>query len=135
MKGQASHFVAVTDPGSELAINAKKLNFRKIFLNDPDVGGRFSALSYYGLVPASLVGVDIKKILDSAVQYAELSALDDPGKNIPLRLGTIIGYFARQKRDKLTVITSKSIRHFAYWLEQLIAESTGKKRGRGIARR
>ena len=126
-----NNFAAITDPGSNLEKTAKMLNFRKIFLNDPNVGGRFSALSHFGLVPASLVGVDIRKLLKAAKYCAELSVLNDVSKNIPLRFGTLIGYFAAQKIDKLTIITSKNIRYFAYWIEQLVAESTGKK-GIGI---
>ncbi|MGI9534396.1 MAG: hypothetical protein ACR2NW_05565 [Thermodesulfobacteriota bacterium] len=121
-----SHFAAITDPGSNLENTAKKLNFRKIFLNDPDIGGRYSALSHFGLVPASLLGVDIKKILRSAKNSAELSGINDTNKNIPLRFGTLIGYCAGRKIDKLTIITSKNIKYFSYWVEQLIAESTGK---------
>lgn len=121
------HFTAITDPGSNLENAANELNFRKVFLSDPDVGGRFSALSQFGLVPASLIGVDVKKLLSSAQHCAELTGLNDINKNIPLRFGTLIGYFAEKKIDKLTIFTSKNITYFSYWIEQLIAESTGKK--------
>ncbi len=120
------NFVAITDPGSDLQKTARLLDFRKVFLNDPDVGGRFSALSFFGLVPASLIGMNLKKLLSSAKSCAVSTTLNDTDKNIPLRLGLLIGYFAKQNIDKMTIITSQSIRHFACWVEQLIAESLGK---------
>jgi len=126
-----SHFAAITDPGSTLEKTAEKLNFRKIFVNDPNVGGRFSALSHFGLVPASLAGVDIKKLLRTARNCTGISKLDDVDKNLPLRFGTLIGYFAEHNIDKLTIVTSEKIKNFAYWIEQLVAESTGKK-GAGV---
>ena len=129
--GTGSHFIAITDPGSNLETTARKLNFRKIFLNDPDIGGRFSALSFFGLVPASLAGVDVKKLLDKAKNYAELSALNDLKINIPLRFGSLIAFFAQHGTDKLTIFSSEKIKYFACWIEQLIAESTGKQ-GEGI---
>lgn len=125
------NFVAITDPGSDLQKTAELLNFRKVFLNDPNVGGRFSALSFFGLVPASLIGMNLKKLLNSAKNCVVSTTLNDVNKNIPLRFGLLIGYFATQKIDKMTIITSKSIRYFACWVEQLIAESLGKK-GVGI---
>lgn len=125
------NFVAITDPGSYLQKTAELLNFKKVFLNDPNVGGRFSALSFFGLVPASLIGMNLKKLLNSAKNCVALTTLNDVNKNIPLRLGLLIGYFATQKIDKMTIITSQSIRYFACWVEQLIAESLGK-RGVGV---
>lgn len=117
-----SHFIAITDAGSQLDKIAEKYNFRRIFHNDPNIGGRYSALSYFGLVPAALLGVDLEKLLD-------LVASAD--KNEAARLGVIMGELARAGRDKLTLYTSPAIASFGNWVEQLIAESTGKD-GRGI---
>ena len=129
-----AHFIAITDPGSELETLAKKLNFRKIFLNDPNIGGRYSVLSYFGLVPAALIGVDVSNLLDRAIAMA----CNNEGCNCPVGgdnsgawLGAIMGELALSRRDKLTLILSPGISHFGSWVEQLIAESTGKE-GRGI---
>ena len=126
-----AHFIAITDPGSGLETLAKKLNFRKIFLNDPNIGGRYSALSYFGLVPAALIGVDVANLLDRAITMA----CNNEGCNCPVGgdnsgawLGAIIGELALCGRDKLTLILSPDISHFGSWVEQLIAESTGKER-------
>jgi len=124
-----SHFVAITDPGSGLETTARQLRFRKIFLNDPDIGGRYSALSLFGIVPAALLGIDIKEILDRAAFMARSSKTREG--NTPARLGVIMGYLADCGRDKITFITSAGLSSFADWLEQLIAESTGKE-GKGI---
>ena len=134
-KGEAGrHFAAVTDPGSGLESTARELGFRKVFLNDPDIGGRYSALSLFGLVPAGLIGVDMRLILERAARMADstggcrsLVSRDNPGA----WLGSVIGSAATGGRDKLTLITSPSITHFGPWVEQLVAESTGKE-GRGI---
>ena len=125
------NFVAITDPGSDLEKIAKMLDFRRIFLGLPDVGGRFSALSPFGLVPASLIGMNVKKLLKAAKGCAELTKLNDINKNFPLRLGLLMGYFVEQKIDKMTIVASKNARYFAYWVEQLVAESIGKE-GTGI---
>lgn len=129
-----AHFIAITDPGSGLETLAKKLNFRKIFLNDPNIGGRYSALSYFGLVPAALIGVDVSNLLDRAITMA----CNNEGCNCPVGgdnsgawLGAIMGELALSGRDKLTLILSPGISHFGSWVEQLIAESTGKE-GKGI---
>jgi transaldolase / glucose-6-phosphate isomerase len=122
------HFIAITDPGSKLEALAREYDFRAIFLNDPDIGGRYSALSYFGLVPAALVGVDVPLLLDRAIEQAQVCrSADSPAA----RLGVILGELARQGRDKATFITSPSIASFGDWVEQLIAESTGKD-GTGI---
>lgn len=125
------HFIAITDPGSGLESTARELQFRKIFLNDPDIGGRYSALSYFGLVPAALVGSDITRLLESgrdmAQQCREPRADDNPGAY----LGAIMGELAQAGRDKLTLISSQQLSPFGAWVEQLIAESTGKE-GKGI---
>jgi len=128
------HFVAITDPGSRLESAAKELGFRKVFLNDPNIGGRYSALSYFGLVPAALIGVDLSTIL----QRAATAACDSGGGNCPVggdngaaRLGATMGALADAGRDKLTLVLSSAFSAFGPWVEQLIAESTGKD-GKGI---
>lgn len=125
-----NHFTAITDPGSGLQKVAEELKFRKIFLNDPDIGGRFSALSLFGCVPAALIGVDLPEFLERADQAAKQSLLSD-GSNVGARLGCILGELAEQGVDKLTFILSDKIKSFGSWVEQLIAESTGKN-GKGI---
>ena len=133
-KGKAGgHFVAITDPGSGLESMAKSLNFRKIFLNDPDIGGRYSALSFFGTVPAALIGVDLNDLLDRASQIAETCAISGDGisKNTAALLGVILGVLANNGRDKVTFFASEEFSYFGAWVEQLIAESTGKI-GKGI---
>jgi glucose-6-phosphate isomerase len=128
------HFVAITDPGSKLVELAREFGFRQVFLNNPDIGGRFSALSFFGLVPAALIGIDVKMLLERAVTMAaNCDACNSPvtGDNQGARLGAYLGRLAQLGRDKLTLITSPSIQHFGDWVEQLIAESTGKE-GKGI---
>lgn len=124
-------FVAVTDPGTPLAAMARDRAFRRVFEADPNLGGRFSALSEFGLVPAAVVGLDTAKLLAGAreearVNSAGTSAADAPG----LLLGAAIGESALS-RDKLTILTSPSLRSLPDWIEQLMAESTGKD-GKGI---
>lgn len=128
------HFVAITDPGSKLQELAEKFSFRSLFLNDPNIGGRYSALSYFGLVPAALVGADLRKLLARALvaaQNSESCNCPVDGDNAAARLGAIMGELAKAGRDKITLITSPPITSFGDWVEQLIAESTGKE-GRGI---
>ena len=126
------HFVAITDPGSRLADLAARYDFRAIFLNDPNIGGRYSALSYFGLAPAALVGVDVGLLLDRALAVTCGSApcvtMED---NPAARLGAILGELAKAGRDKVTFAVSPAIASFGDWVEQLIAESTGKE-GKGI---
>ncbi len=128
-----NHFVGITDPGSKLLKIAEDLNFRRVFVNDPNIGGRFSVLSYFGLVPAALIGVNIEKILLSATQLCD--EIKNPAsnylENASLRLGAVMGVLSRMGRDKLTFIFSEKFYSFGYWAEQLIAESTGKD-GKGI---
>ncbi|MHC5078161.1 MAG: glucose-6-phosphate isomerase [Planctomycetota bacterium] len=129
-----NHFVAVTDPGSGLEKSAKELGFRKIFLNDPNIGGRYSALTYFGLVPAALIGIDIEALLARAQNEAEISKmLDAPTERAPSGgwLGTVLATLAEAGRDKLTLVPSPALAPFGAWAEQLIAESTGKE-GKGI---
>ncbi len=127
-----SNFVAITDPGTSLGKLAAENGFRKTFLNPPDIGGRFSALSYFGLVPASLIGMNLDFFLTRSSQAVEASgsetlSLESPGT----WLGVIMGEAARHGRDKLSLILSPGISTFGCWLEQLIAESTGKE-GKGV---
>jgi transaldolase/glucose-6-phosphate isomerase len=124
-------FVAVTDPATQLARDAARDNFRKIFINPPDIGGRYSALSLFGLVPAALSGVDVARLLDGAVHAAHVARLASPKKNPPALLGTILGALANAGRDKLTLITPAPLDTLGLWIEQLVAESTGKE-GKGI---
>ncbi|MFZ0545902.1 MAG: hypothetical protein WAM60_10720 [Candidatus Promineifilaceae bacterium] len=120
------HFVAITDPGSKLEKQAQTYHFRQTFLNDPNIGGRYSALSYFGLVPAALVGVDVALLLQRA------AAMTGPeGNDAGAELGAIMGVCAKNGRDKITIVTSSPISSFGDWVEQLIAESTGKI-GKGI---
>ena len=127
------HFAAITDPGSGLQKVAEELKFRKIFLNDPNIGGRFSALSLFGIVPAALTGVDIEKILSLA--KLEMISCKKTGSelkfNIAAVIGLIIGEFGKNGIDKLTYIISPGFKFIGAWIEQLIAESTGKI-GKGI---
>ncbi len=126
------HFVAITDPGSKLASLASQHDFRATFLNDPNIGGRYSALSYFGLVPAALVGVDVPLLLDRALtRVSACEACVAVGDNPGAWLGAILGELARAGRDKLTLVASPDIASFGDWVEQLIAESTGKE-GRGL---
>ena len=130
--GPGRHFAAITDPGTSLERLAKDHGFRWIFRNPPDIGGRYSALSYFGLVPGSLMGVDVKEMLERAVEMAHSSADSVPAQSNPgVWLGAVMGELAVQGRNKLTLIASPKIATFGYWVEQLIAESTGKQ-GRGI---
>ena len=118
------HFIAITDPGSSLAELAESHNFREVFLNDPNIGGRYSALSFFGLVPAALMGIDSKVLLDRATAMAR-------DRQNAGSLGVAIGELAVVGRDKLTLIASPRLESFGAWLEQLVAESTGKE-GKGV---
>lgn len=125
-------FVAITDPGTPLEALARAKGFRRVFLNPPDIGGRYSALSYFGLVPAALIGADIHRLLDSAEEIACACAPCVPAPDNPgLRLGALIGEAAKAGRDKLTFVLPDEVGSLGAWLEQLIAESTGKE-GTGI---
>lgn len=126
------NFVAITDPGTLMESMARADNFRRIFLNPADIGGRYSALSFFGMVPASLQGFDFKALLDRAERVMHACAPAVPTADNPAaRLGTILGTLANEGRDKLTLSTSPDIASLGLWIEQLIAESTGKE-GRGI---
>ncbi len=119
------NFIAITDPGSSLEALSRDLSFRRVFLNPPDVGGRFSALSFFGLVPAALIGVDTGWLLEGAAR-----ALED-GIEEGVRLGAALGAAALAGRDKVTLFTTERLPAFGLWVEQLLAESTGKE-GRGL---
>ena len=125
-------FVAVTDPGTPLEELARARGFRRVFLNPPDIGGRYSALSYFGLVPAALQGADLKGLADRA---RDLAGRCGPGaaplRNPGVYLGAVLGTLARLGRDKLTLLFSPGLASLGTWIEQLVAESTGKA-GRGI---
>lgn len=125
-------FIAITDPRSYLADAARTENFRRIFLNQPDIGGRYSALSYFGMVPAALMGLDLKQLLGRAVTMAAACGADvEVVKNPGALLGAIIAECRKSGRDKLTIITDDKLSAVGLWIEQLIAESTGKE-GQGI---
>ena len=130
-RGQAGeNFIAITDPGTRLEALAVQHGFRRTFVNPADIGGRYSALSQFGLVPAALIGMDLAALLDSALDMMRACQADAP-VNPGAVLGAALGSLAQIGRDKTTLITSPSIRAFGLWAEQLIAESTGKE-GRGI---
>ncbi len=133
IKTPGQNFIAITDPGTGLEKLAKDKKFRKVFLNPADIGGRFSALSMFGIVPAALMGVDVKKLLTVAKEQAATFAGDAPVKeNASLELGAFMGACtANESRDKLTLLTPADFATFGLWAEQLVAESTGKE-GKGI---
>lgn len=126
------HLVAITDPGSNLAQEATARAWRAVFDNPADIGGRYSALSLFGMVPAALIGVDIDAIWRSGAAMATACAPPHGGVDNPaLALAAFMGGLARAGRDKLTLLTSPTLASFADWIEQLVAESTGKQ-GTGI---
>ena len=131
-KAPAQNFVAITDPGSGLEKLARAKGFRRVFLNPSDIGGRYSALSYFGLVPASVMGIDLAALLERANEMvracaASIAAEMNPG----VWLGVVLATLAKAGRDKITLLTSRGIQSFGAWAEQLIAESTGKE-GKGL---
>ena len=128
----AQHFIAITDPGTALDNLAQERRFRRVFYGDPKVGGRYSALTAFGLVPAALMGIDVEGLLDRAAWMERQVRPEIPvGRNPGLVLGAILGEAVLQNRDKLTLVSDDSFASFGSWLEQLIAESSGKQ-GRGI---
>ena len=128
----ASHFVAITDPGSHLEQEATEKQFRRIFSGRPDVGGRFSALSNFGMVPAAVLGVDCRRFLESTREMVEACGSDRQISDNPgAVLGCILGVAANHGRDKLTLIATEQLASIGAWLEQLVAESTGKQ-GKGV---
>ncbi|HSQ60748.1 MAG TPA: hypothetical protein VLT84_10010 [Acidobacteriota bacterium] len=125
------NFVAVTDEGSSLDALAASEGFRAVFRNPPDIGGRYSALSYFGMLPAALLGLDLDDAVARAARAREGCRAASPAANSALRLGAFLAGAAKAGRDKMTLLLPGALRPFGYWVEQLVAESTGKE-GRGI---
>jgi transaldolase/glucose-6-phosphate isomerase len=133
-KGDAAgeNFIAITDPGTAMERTAEAHHFRYIFRNPPEIGGRYSALSYFGLVPAALMGIDVAELLERARRMAHACGpIIATGENPGVLLGATMAALAQAGRDKLTLLSSSKLATFGYWVEQLIAESTGKE-GKGI---
>ena len=126
LQPDGANFIAITDPGTHMGDVATEHGFRRTFVNDPDIGGRYSALSYFGIVPAALAGVDVRSELSAAVA-AQHASEDDSG----LWLGCALGALANAGRDKLAFVCDPPYESFGLWAEQLIAESTGKQ-GKGV---
>ncbi len=132
LRSDGNAFVAITDPGSGLEDLAREHSFRHTFLNDPDIGGRYSALSFFGLVPAALMGADVGGLLDAAgVAEHNCQSFESGDLSSGLWLGLAWGELAAAGRDKLTYVIDPPLESFGLWVEQLIAESTGKH-GKGI---
>jgi glucose-6-phosphate isomerase len=126
------HFVAITDPNSPLAHLAERYHFRDVFLADANIGERYSALSHFGLVPAALVGVDLSRLLDHAEQMMQsCTASNAPDSNPGAYVGGVLAELTKRGRDKVTLVPSHSLSAFGDWVEQLLAESTGKA-GQGM---
>ncbi|HZB98168.1 MAG TPA: bifunctional transaldolase/phosoglucose isomerase, partial [Candidatus Sulfotelmatobacter sp.] len=126
------HFIAVTDPGSPLADIARQRRFRHVFENPPDIGGRYSALSFFGLVPATIIGVDVERLLERAASMQAQCSRGVPADlNCGAVLGTVMAQAWERGRDKVTIVAPGPIASFALWAEQLLAESTGKE-GKGL---
>jgi len=126
-----SHFIAITDPGSKMEQVAKADGFRKIFYGDATIGGRFSALSNFGIVPATVIGLDVPQFLAQAKTAVDAAKSDKVADNAAVHLGLILGTTHNAGQNKLTILTSPEIYDLGAWMEQLIAESTGKQ-GHGI---
>ena len=137
VRGTGTHqpghqFAAITDPASPLERIAEERGFRWTFLNPTDIGGRYSALSYFGLVPGAMMGLDVRELLERAQEMAHSCDAAVPVEQNPgVWLGAVMGTLANQGRNKVTLIMSPRVATFGYWLEQLLAESTGKQ-GKGI---
>lgn len=126
------HFIAITDPGTGLEILARERGFEQVFANPSDIGGRYSVLSLFGLVPAALLGLDVQRLLDRAIRMAERCRIETAlASNPGAYLGAAMGALAKAGRDKVTVVASPSLSAFGLWVEQLLAESTGKE-GTGL---
>ena len=130
---KAGHrFIAVTDPGSSLEKVAKKQGFARTFYGDPTIGGRYSVLSPFGLVPAATAGIDVKSLIHHTLAMVRSCGADvPPHENPGVQLGLAMGLAGLEGRDKVTIFSSKKIADFGAWAEQLIAESTGKE-GKGL---
>ena len=132
IEAAGDNFIAVTDPGTPLAQRADAESFRRAFLNNPEIGGRYSVLSYFGLAPAALTGIDLERLLASAERMQRHCLNDGPANESPgAWLGAVIGTMVKHGRDKLTLISTDSMASFGLWVEQLLAESTGKD-GTGV---
>ena len=125
------NFVAITDTGTPLERLGNESGFRRVFLNPEDIGGRYSVLSWFGMLPAALAGIDVSRLMDSAAAMRERCLADDTESNPGLRLGALLGAMILSGRDKVTLVTPPPIDGFGLWVEQMIAESLGKE-GRGI---
>src|SRR6202166_4454496 len=131
-KEVGNRFIAITDPGSKMQQVAGADKFRHIFFGDPSIGGRYSALSNFGMIPAAIMGLDVPKFLKNTQEMVKAcGASVAADKNPGVLLGAILGTAANEGLDKLTIISSPGISDLGAWLEQLIAESTGKQ-GKGI---
>ncbi len=136
---KGSQFIAITDPGTALATLARDKEFRRVFVNPPDIGGRYSVLSFFGLVPAALVGVDAGRLLDSALSMMRVCGVDSTRRaaaapierNPGFQLGEVLGNAALAGRDKVTLVMDPELESMGLWIEQLLAESTGKE-GKGL---
>ncbi|HJU04153.1 MAG TPA: glucose-6-phosphate isomerase [Nitrospiraceae bacterium] len=127
-----NQFLAITDPGTSLSTLAHERGFRTTFVNPPDIGGRYSVLSYFGLVPAALIGLNVETLIERAVEMGRDCGPDVPPKQNPgAYLGAAMAGLAREGRDKVTIVASPAIATFGLWAEQLLAESTGKE-GKGL---
>ncbi|MDR1990261.1 MAG: hypothetical protein LBQ09_08540, partial [Acidobacteriaceae bacterium] len=132
VKAWASHFLAITDEGTALHTRALSEHFREVFVNPSDIGGRYSALSYFGMVPAALMGQPIEAIVEWGVQMlGEAEQGHDPVTNPAVGLGVMMAAAAQSGRDKLTLVVPPHLESFGLWVEQLVAESTGKE-GHGV---
>jgi len=131
VKDWASRFVAITDQDTELHRRAVNDGFFDVFINPSDIGGRYSALTLFGLVPAALIGVPLQPLLDRARRMTDACRVKDPRDNPGVALGALLGAAARNGRDKLTLLLPPQLQSFGLWIEQLVAESTGKQ-GKGI---
>ena len=131
-RSAGANFVAITDPATRLGQLAEEKHYRRVFINPADIGGRYSALSYFGMVPAALVGTDIGALIGAGVEFAAASGAAVPVAESPgVVLGAAIGAAHAAGRDKLTLVISPDIASFGSWIEQLVAESSGKE-GKGI---
>ena len=123
----ARHFVAITDPGSQLEKIAKQRGFHRVFHGVPSIGGRYSVLSPFGIVPLAAMGRDVRAFLESARIMARSCGPEvPPAQNPGVELGLVIGVLAQGGRDKVTIVASPTLASFGAWAEQLLAESTGK---------
>ncbi len=129
--GAGRNFVAITDAGTPLERLGNEAGFRRVFLNPADIGGRYSVLSWFGMLPAALAGIDVARLLDSAASMRDQCLGDDAESNPGLQLGALLGAMTLSGRDKVTLITPPPVESFGLWVEQMIAESLGKE-GRGI---